>query len=200
MFDRLIVSEPEGTQIRSRKNFFLVSTIVVAALALSAVVYDIFAQELSLGTDSFELTVLVAPPVDMPAEQPQSPKMRQPATNTPTASASQLPTRQVNMSRPDEPTIIPNTTSTAPNTQMSRPNLDRFEIGPRDSNVPSGVGRDTGPAGNGPSPSGPVAETTPDVDPPPVRTTPHVSTVVSRGVVNGTATYLPKPAYPATAL
>src|SRR5436190_11091719 len=123
MFDRLIVSEPEGTQIHSRRNFFLVSTIVVAALALSAVVYDIFAQELSLGTDSFELTVLVAPPVDMPAERPEPPRPRLPATNTPTASASQVPMRQTNQSRVDEPTVVPHSTSTEANAQPSRPNV-----------------------------------------------------------------------------
>jgi len=205
MFDRLIVSEPEGNHVRSRRNFFLVSTLVVAALALSAVVYDIFAEELSLGTDSFELTALVMP-VDMPAAQPQPPKLRQPATTKPTASVSEEPTRQVNMSRTDEPTVVPATTSTTANTQLSRPNYTPFRVTGTDSNpgVPSGVSRD-GSNGNGPgglSTAPQVAETTPDVEPPPARhpEPPKNLPPKSLGVINGRATELPKPAYPAAAL
>jgi TonB family protein len=205
MFDRLIVSEPAGAHIRSRRNYFLVSTVAVGTLLLTAVVFSIFAEELSLGTESFELTVL-ALPVDMPATQPEPPRPRQPATNTSNVSASQLPMRQVNQARTDEPTIVPATISTAANTQVSRPDVTRFEIGPRNSDpgVPSGTGRNTGPTGNGPggglSIATQVAEHTPDTEPPPARTPPRVPAVVSGGVVNGQASYLPKPAYPPPAI
>src|SRR5437773_269927 len=204
MFDRLIVSEPAGARIHSRRNYFLVSTLAVATLLLTAVVFSIFAEELSLGTESFDLTVL-ALPVDMPAAQPEPPRPRQPAKNTPSASDSQLPMRQIDQARTDEPTVVPTTISTAANTQMSRPNISRFEIGPRNSDprLPSGVGRDTGPASNGPggglSTATQVAEHAPDPEPPPVRTPPRVPPIVSGGVVNGQASYLPKPAYPPTA-
>jgi protein TonB len=204
MFDRLIVSEPAGAHIRSRRNYFFASTLAVGTLLLTAVVFSIFAGDVSLGTDTFELTALVMP-VDMPAAQPEPPRPRQPATNTPSASASQLPMRQTNRARVDEPTIVPTTISTAANTQMSRPDVSRFEIGPRNSDpgVPSGVSRDTTSSGDGPgglATTPQVAEHAPDTEPPPARTPPRVPPVVSGGVVNGQASYLPKPAYPPTAI
>ncbi len=203
MFDRLIVSEPAGARIRSRRNYFMGSTLAVGILVLSAVVVSIFAEELSLGTDSFELSVMVMP-VDLHADQPEPPRPKTPAPQTASASSSQMPTRQANLARTDEP-IVPTSISTAPNTQLSRPDITRFEITGHDSNpgLPSGTGRDTGPVGDGPgglAPAHQVAETTPDEPPPPVRTQPRTPAVVSGGVVNGQALSLPKPAYPAAAL
>ena len=82
MFDRLIVSEPVGAGARSRKNYFLVSTLAVGTLVLTAVVASIFAEELSLGTNNFELAVLVMP-VEPPATEPQPPR-QQPERSQPT--------------------------------------------------------------------------------------------------------------------
>ena len=206
MFDRMIESEPAGARTYSRRKYFMVSTLAVGTLALSAVVFSIFAEELSLGTDSFELSVLVMP-VEPPATEPAPPRPRQPATNTPTQSASQVPMRQVNQARTDEPTVVPATVSTAANRQPSRPDVSRFEIGPLNSDPgPSDVSRNIGPAGNGTggglSTATQVAETTPDVEPPPVRKAepPKHPPTQSLGVINGRATDLPKPAYPAAAL
>jgi periplasmic protein TonB len=203
MFDRLIVSEPAGAGSRSRRNYFLVSTLAVGALFLTAVIASIFAEELSLGTDAFELSVMLMP-VEPPAVRPETPRPNTPAPQTAAQSPNQLPTRQVNMSRIDEPTIVPTAISTAPNTQLSRPNVDRFRIGAVDSgpSIPAGTGRDTSGIGDGPGglqTAHQVAQTTPDETPPPVRT-PHVPPVVSRGVINGEAAYLPKPNYPPAAL
>ena len=61
MFDRLIVSEPKGAHIYSRRNYFMASTLAVGTMLLTAVVFSIFAGEIGLGTDSFELTALVMP-------------------------------------------------------------------------------------------------------------------------------------------
>ena len=205
MFDRLIVTESEGAGARSRRNYFLISTFAVGALVLGAVVASIFAEELTLGTDTFELSVLVMP-VDPPATQPEPPRPRTPAPQTAASSPSQIPTRQVNMSRVDEPTIVPKETSTAPNTQLSRPkDYSRFEIGPRDTNpgLPSGTGREPAAAVNGGGGLTPslVAETKPANDePPPVRKPEPPRKAQSLGVINGRATSLPKPAYPAAAL
>src|ERR1051325_10597976 len=126
MFDRLIVSEPAGaTHIRSRRNYFFVSTLAVGTLLFTAVVFSIFAGDIGLGTDSFELTALVMP-VDMPAAKPEPPRPKTTVPQSAASSPSQLPTRQTNMSRVDEPTIVPQETSVAPNTQLSRPDTTRF--------------------------------------------------------------------------
>lgn len=203
MFDRLIVSEPDETGGRSRRNYFLVSAAVVGVLAVTAVVFSIFAEDISLGTDSFALTSLIVP-VDMPPARPEPPRPRAPATTTPSASANQMPSRKVNMAPVDEPTKVPATTSTAPNTELSRPRYSPFVISDRDTG-PSGVSRDTGPTSAGPggglSIQPQVAENKREiVEPPPARVPPRKETVVTRGVVNGQASYLPKPAYPAPAL
>lgn len=203
MFDRLIVTEPAGANLRSRKNYFLVSALTVGALALTAVVVSIFAGDVNLGTDTFELSVIVMP-VDPPATQPEAPRPKAPAQQNPASTSSQVPTRQINMSRVDEPTVVPKSTSTAPNAQLSRP--ARFDIGRLDTEPGSGSGptRSSGPGGDGLdgvlTAARQAAETTPDEPPPPVRTAPRVPPVVSRGVINGQALSLPKPPYPAAAL
>jgi TonB family protein len=207
MFDRLIVSEPEGAGARSRKNYFLISTLAVGILALTAVVFSIFAEDLSLGTDRFELSVLISP-ADMPAVQPLPPQPRKPDAQSPAASSSQVPIRRQAMATVNEPTVIPKDVSTAANTQLSRPlDTKRWDIGPVDTN-PSGTradnGRDTSgsaDAGPGFTPDTTVSQNKPDDGPPPARPQPpKTPPTQTLGVINGRATDLPKPAYPAAAL
>ena len=204
MFDRLIVSGPAGARIRSRRNYFLVSTLAVVSLALTAVIASIYAEELSLGTDNFELAVLL-PPVEMPAAQP--PRPRTPAAQAPIAAASQLPTRREPMASVERPELVPKTVSTAANTQRSIPLGSRFTQEKFDSDPvgSDGNGRDTGGNNNGSSglaSDQPVAQHTPDTEPPPARKPEpqRIPPVVTRGVVNGQASYLPKPNYPPAAL
>lgn len=206
MFDTLVVSEPKGTRVRSRRNYFMLSGLTVAVLVFTAVVASIFAEEISLGTDNFELSVLVMP-VEQPPTQPERPRPAKPAAQTPTASASQVPTRRIPMASVTEPTIAPKDVSTAPNTQLSRPLDSRFEIGPRDTNPPGSGNSRVAATGDGDGePSGlgtgqPVAQAL-DPEPPPVKkpAPPKNPPTQSRGVVNGLAISLPKPAYPPTAL
>ena len=66
MFDKLIVSEPEGADLKSRRNYFLVSSLVVRALFLTAVVFSIFAADYNIGSDGFEMAELIAPVVAIP--------------------------------------------------------------------------------------------------------------------------------------
>jgi protein TonB len=201
MFDRLIVSEPEGADFKNRRNYFMVSSLVVGALFLTAVVISIFASDFGLGSSSFELAEMLAP-VEMAAvePEPQRPQRQQ------VQAQSQVPTRQANIARIDEvPPAVPINTSVVPNTHPSRPK-GYFQIAPYDSNPvggPSG-GRDpsaTGPTiGSGLSQSEPVADTKPDQPPPPViKIDPKPRPTVSKGVLNGEAKSLPKPLYSAAA-
>jgi TonB family protein len=207
MFDRLIATQPDGAGARSRRNYFFVSTAAVLTLVLTAVVASIFAEELSLGTDNFELSVLIMP-VDPPATKPEPARPKSSAPRTADTSPSEVPTRQVNMARVDEPTIVPQTTATAPNTERARPAYSDFKVTGRDSDsVPTGVDRSSltgaNTAGGGLVASQPAADTKPVNDePPPVRKpeAPRKPVTQSLGVINGRATSLPKPAYPATAL
>ena len=78
MFDKLIVSEPEGADFKNRRSYFMVSSIVVGALFLTAVVISIYSADIGLGNDQIELSTML-PPVAMAAEAPEPPKPREPA-------------------------------------------------------------------------------------------------------------------------
>ena len=191
MFDKLIVSEPEGADFKGRRNYFLVSSLVVGAVFLTAVVISIYSADIGLGTGEFELTEIL-PPVDRAAIDPEPPK---PQPAQPSRSTSPVPQRQVNMQNLIEtPTIVPITTSVVPNTQMSRP-AEPFQIGPADT-TPAGNGQGVAPStGTGPVETPPVVVAPPVVpEPQPVKEPPAVK-IVSGGVVNGNATSLPKPIY-----
>ena len=204
MFDKLIESEPAGADFKNRRRYFMTSSVIVGILFLTAVVISIYAADFGLGKDGLELTEMIAP-VDMAIAEPAPPKARVPASSS--REQSSEPSRQVNMSRVDEPTIVPKTTSAVQNTQAARPNTAfRYNSIDTDSTGPVGSGR-TGPAssetGTGLADNSTVAEDKTIPDPPPVVKTPLVirkPPVQSLGVINGKASYLPKPTYSAAAI
>ena len=197
MFDKLIVSEPNREAVKNRRNYFLVSSVVVGVLFVTGVVISIFASDYGLGPGSFELTELVAP-MDLEAAAPEPVRQQTARTNSSSEQIIRRDNIQNIVETPDAPTTI----STTPNTSMARPVDLRFVGGPVDSGLvrSNGTVRDnTGPGG----PSGPgglaTSETVADIDrettpPPPVIK--KAPTMVSKGVINGIATNLPKPAYP----
>jgi protein TonB len=202
MFDKLIVCEPEGADFKDRRNYFMVSSFVVGVLFLAAVVFSIYAADYGLGNENFEFSMLMASP-ETAATEPE-PQRQQPDS----PSRSQLPTRQVNMLNINETPKVPPAISVAPNTQQARPNLTRFEIGSTDtdSNISYRDGRDSAGTGNNSiglaTPVEPV-EAASIPEPPPVRQPVVIKKpdiLRSEGPINGKATYLPKPPYPAMAL
>ncbi len=205
MFDKLIESEPEGSGFKNRRSYFMVSSLVVGVLFTTAVVISIFAVDIGLGNSDFELTEMLAP-VEMAAIEPEPPRPR-PAVPT-AQSQSHLTTRQANIARIEETPTVPTTTSTVPNTQLSRPRGE-FLIDPnlKDSDTVSpGTSGRSHVIGDGTA-SGLMAtvgenETAKEPPPPPVAKPQPVKNppLVSIGVINGRATSLPKPIYPASAI
>ena len=61
MFDKLIESNSEEAEFKPRRKFFMMSSVVVGILFLSAVVFSLYAQNIDLGTDNFELVEMLAP-------------------------------------------------------------------------------------------------------------------------------------------
>src|SRR5215218_5437947 len=98
MFDTLTESNSAGAELKTRRKFFVSSAIVVGILFLSAVIFDLYAADIDLGTDNFELTELLAP-ITNDAPEPQPPR-QQPQQNQ--QEQSELPTRTMNMPRVDE--------------------------------------------------------------------------------------------------
>ncbi|NOT46891.1 MAG: energy transducer TonB [Acidobacteria bacterium] len=201
MFDKMIVSNESGADSKGRGRYFLVTSGIVALLFGSAVVLSIYAVNLDLGIDDFELSMMLAPVTPVEPELPRP----EPERNQAPAQRSETPTRVLNMLRPEEqPISIPDKTSVTPNQFMSRP-LGDFKTNNVDSlgeGKPSDTG--TGRVGNSePSSSSsytePVADTIKIPDPPPV-IKPKPSGPISLGVVNGQASSLPKPPYPAAAI
>lgn len=200
MFDKMIDSD--GADGRGRSRYFIVSGLVIATLFFSAVVLSIYAVDLSLGTDEFDLSVMLAP---VPLSEPEPPKPVAQQDQSP-ASHSDTVSRVQNIQRPEEsPTQIPDETSVTKSPFLSRP-LGKFEIGPTDSvgagpKGETGTGRTDSPevGSSSETASDPVAETVKIPDPPPVIKPKPPTGPVSLGVVNGRALSLPKPPYPAAA-
>lgn len=201
MFEKLIESRSEDAGFKNRKRYFMVSSVVVGILFSAAVVVSIFAAEYGLGSDEFDLVALTAPPEIAPVEpEPPRPAAAQ-------SSQDQTPTiRTANIQRIDEPPVaVPENISVTPNTEPSRP-LGSFTLGPTNTvtGQPSGregsIGDDTGGLAETTGP--PTEESKPIPVPPPVvpkPDPPKPKGPISGGVVNGKATHLPVPVYPAMA-
>lgn len=203
MFDKLIESEPAGADFKNRRGYFMASTIVVGILFLTAVVISIYAQDFALGSERFELEAMLAP-VEMAAVAPKPVRQRDLAS-TPSASRSDIPIRTENMSRTDEPTLIPKGLSVERNIAMARPRGD-FHLGNENSN-PSGSGRDSNGTDPLASPSTLQAATRPTeirdaetTSPPAKVASEKPRPPKSLGVINGIAANLPKPVYSAAAI
>lgn len=203
MFDKLIVTEPEGADFKNRSRYFMVSTLVVGVFFATAVVFSIYAAEVGLGNRDFELVSMLAPP-DLNPVEPDRQQPQQPKTQS-AKSSSDIPTRQADISRTDEPTIVPTSVSTTPNTQMSRPagsyRFDYVDTNPGGGGTDISTSRSTvsGPSG---LTTGEPVKTQTEEEPPPVKVDPPAikkPVIQSLGVVNGRASNLPKPTYPAAA-
>lgn len=197
MFDKLIESNSAGAEFKPRRKFFMMSSVVVGILFLSALVFSLYAAEIDLGTDNFELAELLAP-IAPDAPEPEPPPAQPQERNE--QQRTELPSRPELIARIDQPQQVPTEISTTPNTTPPIP------VGPFvfDPSAPTSNG--TGPIGpTGPGSGLASVETPAEVvklpEPPPVA--PKVEAPkrpVSIGVANGRATYLPKPAYPPPAL
>ena len=203
MFDKLIETEPQGADFHGRKRYFMVSSVVMGVLFITAVVYSLYAAEVGLGTENLYVTAMLGPV----NEAPEPPEIERPRETTPTSvSASSVPIRKSAMASVDEPTIAPTSISTSKNSQLARPRFGDFKIGgiDHDPGTPGGSARSTGEPGSGIhgtlATAKPAEIEVPEVAPPPPVKRPETKPVTSLGVINGRAAYLPKPTYSAVAI
>ena len=199
MFDKLVESEPAGA-VRSRRNYFVVTTLAMSVLSLTAVVVSIFADDYSLNA-GIDLAELISP-VEMAQVAPTQPQPReQPRTQQ--SSPSLQATRTENVRNIAEVTDQVPPISTVATSIAARPLDVPYRIGPVNSDPGTGSGRGTpGGDGNSVGLSGPVNATPmTDEGPPPSikKVEPAVPKQISLGVINGKAESLPIPAYPAPA-
>ncbi len=200
MFDKLIVSDEQGAEFKGRSRYFMVSTAVVGVLFVTALVFSLYAADIGLGSDSFELSTMLAPVTPTEPEPPREDPPNQQRQSRP----DQPESRAENMLRPEEvPTAVPTEISVTPNKNLSRPpgavlinGIDNVgPVGPgstrrRRAAISGSPGGSSSETASNPPP----AETVPP--PPPVIEKPKRTTLISKGVINGTATSLPHPPYP----
>ena len=199
MFDKLIESNSVQADFKPRRKFFMVSSVIVGIMFLSAVVISLYAQDLDLGTNTFEIVEMIAPvPTDVPEPEPPRQQQRQ----TDQQQTSELPNRQKLIAKINQNQTAPDEISTAPLTGLTLPDTGRIthDPGRSDSNGVGSPGSETHGVVGGSSSEVVASEPTEMKVPPPVaKVEPKKSVTQTKGVVNGYAIELPKPAYPPTA-
>lgn len=210
MFEQLDDTQPFAAETKNRRNYFLVTTVLVGITLTAAMIISLFAVDLNLGMGDMDMVELVAPvEIDQQTKLPDPETMpKEPKGGSAGAAAPKIAMRQVNMARIDEsPSEAPATVATTQNTSKARFDSGRFEIGNVDSDPGSGGnGRSTGGDGTGDgngigdgSGDG-IAKVENDYTPPPPPAKPAAKPATQiMGVVNGRATSLPLPTLTAAA-
>lgn len=206
MLDQLVESKSNSAENRRKGNFILVTFVIAVTAMVSSWTYSLFAKDYDM-TGDLALTELIAP-VAVPDEAPPPEPEKKPEQQQkqPDVDVRRELIQNI-MSTPVKP---PDTTSTTKNT-VKEMRTDRMtKLGSVDSDTGAKVSRDqsrvvesggTGglSTGGGTSPTGGSNDAPPPPPPPPPAPPKPPSRPVSGGVLNGKATSLPKPAYPATA-
>jgi periplasmic protein TonB len=207
MLDNLVESKKNSAENRRLGRFLLTTFVLVFSLALSGVLWSLFAKDFGMGAEDLELTSLGAP-IPVVNNEPQ-PELPQKPENTQQLKSANKTLRQDNILQMIESPLVPKEISVKPNTQLSRPNIPfTIQPGPETTYLPT---RNTGIGpGETTSDFSKSTETSatekPEITipkPPPIRKTEleekKKNITVSEGVINGKATSLPKPPYPQTA-
>lgn len=208
MLEQLVESKSNAGENKTRGGLLLSTFMVVAMMCFSAVLWSLFAMNVGVGNDEFEMSSLVAPIASV-EEKPAPPEPEQPKQENQTQKSVEVTTRQTNMLRIEENTIVPTEISVVPNTQKSRPkgafiidkdgiektgNLSRGEFNRESNGGGKNLGDDT---------QSKIIENDkedmPELKKTVVKEDKKTPSIVSKGVINGQATSLPKPAYPSAA-
>jgi protein TonB len=185
--------------------------VIVTTLFAGGIVYSLFAKDLGTSDEGLELSTLVAPPLPEEAPPPPPEPEQKPEKQTTTEKVEVTTVKEAFASV--EQTKEPPKELTGRTDVMAIKSGEKFKIGTenqRASNPSAGVDRTGEGGGSGVSqqvtqsaptedePPPPKPKPTPE-PPKPEPTKPPVPKVISKGVVNGSAISLPKPAYPPAA-
>ncbi len=207
MLDQLVESKNNSKGNRKLSGILMATSMTVFSVLTFALIFSLFSHTLAMGSENLDITALVSPIVPLDEAPPEPKRQLQSAEK----AVSQLPSRQVDMLRVEEsPTIIPKSVSVTQNQQKARPNTG-FKISSIESNgISSGDGRPersiNNQTGGGLFPDKPesveikneIPKPPPIIKPTP-KPEPKTEKIVSGGVVNGKASYLAQPIYPAAA-
>ncbi|MFZ1702378.1 MAG: TonB family protein [Pyrinomonadaceae bacterium] len=205
MLDQLVESKSNAVENKRRSRFLLTTLACAVTVLLSSWTYSLFAKDFGMGGDDLALTTLIAPVPVADEEPPPEPEKKPEQQKQPDVDVRKELIQNI-MQSPVKP---PDTVSVAKN-PVKEMRLDRLtKLGSSDADtgarVDPGVSRVVSSGGEGGLSTGTGTAKTggtddDDAPPPPPKPTPRpVPKTVSGGVLNGKATSLPKPAYPAAA-
>lgn len=213
MLDQLVESRSNSAENNRRSGFLLTTLVVMCTLLVGGWLYSLFAKDYGMGGSDLELSTLVAP-VPVPEEEPPPPEPEKPQPEKiqkvePNVDIRKELIQNIEMT-PKEPTKIETAKQNVPAMRLNtrtvqgdqnytaKNALSADDRGPINAN-PEGIGSGNSgtPTGTGKGPAPPPPPPPPKkADPPPP---PKPTKPVSGGVLNGKATSLPKPPYPAAA-
>jgi protein TonB len=191
MFRNLIESSSHVQEYKRRGSFLLFTGAVYVVLFAITGVVSIYAYDAHLETQYFDDITLISPQdiVPEPVSAPVTPAHQPRDTSN---NDSRMPERAIAMLDTDRPEVVPDTVSAIRSPHLPLP-PGQVRITGRD--VPGSI------AGPGTTKDGgrQLVQSTqiveiPDTPPPP--DPPKPPKVVSKGVINGIAIDLPRPAYP----
>ncbi len=200
MLDQLVESKSNTRENTRRTEFLFITLVIMVSCLVTGWTYSLFAKDYGMGGDDLSLTTLVAP-VPVPDEEPPPKPEKQPEKQPDVDVRKEL--IQNIMQSPVKP---PDVVSTQKNA-VKEMRLDRItKIGSENldtgAQVSAANARISDSGGTGGLSTGNGTENTGSTDagaPPPPPAPKPVPKTVSGGVLNGKATSLPKPAYPAAA-
>jgi protein TonB len=199
MLDQLVESKSNAKENTRRSEFMLITLFLAVAVVLFFWTRDLFGKDYGMGADDLSLTTLVAPvpiPEEEPPPEPEKKQEKEPDVDVRKELIQNI------MSSPVKPPE--KIESQKLNFQQMRENVKTM-LGDTNANTGALVSsRDAGvvtSGGQGGLSTGSGTEKTGGLDdegpPPEIKKAPPK--MVSGGVLNGKATSLPKPAYPAAA-
>lgn len=208
MLDQLVESKNTSGENARRGGFLITTLIIVVSVFLGGLLYSLFAKDYVVGGD-LELSTLVAPvqvaeeppPPEPEPEKPQPQQKAAPNVDTRTEIIQRMDQTPVQV--PDKPSVTQNTVKPPREgiaTRIGSSNNDAQNAAPS-SYTGRGNTEGTGlTGGTGDAPKGSL-EGSDDPPPPPPKPTPKPEPPkkVSLGVINGKASRLVQPAYPAAA-
>ncbi len=196
MFNNLIESSSHASEFKRRGSFVLFTTAAYILLFVIAGVASIYAYDARLEDQNREIITMLSP-VDL-ASPKTTPRKQNAAPPKGNASRQNNAVREIALAPVDNPRLAPDRVSAAPNKNLPVPRSGGYTIGLKDSDpIGSGGSDRPGPGGFGREMGGggqPVIE----IGTPPlaIKIEKPVPKVISKGVINGEALSLPKPAYP----
>lgn len=206
MLDQLVESRNTSAENTRRSEFLLGTFVLLTGALVFSWGYSLFNKDYAMGAGDLDLGQLVAPvalPEDAPPPPPEPDKPDQrssPASDKPTV-VEKIATMDQTVTPPKEMKgetlkAPPLRRDEAQNYDVGKTNEGRYDPNKTYNEKPTGLGQTTGGTGDGDKDDEPVVvKATPKPEP----TKPPVPKIVSGGVVNGKATNLVKPPYPAAA-